>query len=268
MRESSSAPVSTRTVALVGNPNCGKTTVFNALTGLRHKIGNYPGVTVERKEGKIALGDGAAWTVLDLPGTYSLLANSPDERVTTEIILGQAAHTPRPALIVCVIDASALERSLYLASQLLDQGLPLVLALNMMDVAERQGIRINARSLSCELGVPVVPMVASRGSGIDALRKAIGAAEPRVFQPDRWPLPELFLREWEELAGMIQEHHPMPHPVAFHEAMTLLSRAEPTAEDIRRFAPPILQHLAKDFQKLDFLGFNRQLAMLEARQNW
>ncbi len=268
MRESSSPSVSTRTVALVGNPNCGKTTVFNALTGLRHKIGNYPGVTVERKEGRIVLGDGTARTVVDLPGTYSLLANSPDERVTTEIILGQAAHTFRPAVIVCVVDASALERSLYLVSQLLDQGLPLVLALNMMDIAERHGIRIDTRSLSRELGVPVVPMVASRGSGIDALRKAIVAAEPRVFRPDRWPLPEPFLREWEELAGMVQEQHSMPRPVAFHEAMTLLSHAEPTAEDIRRFAPPILHHLANDHQKLDFLGFNRQVAMLEARQSW
>ncbi len=268
MRESSSAPASTLTVALVGNPNCGKTTVFNALTGLRHKIGNYPGVTVERKEGRIVLGDGTARTVLDLPGTYSLLANSPDERVATEIILGQAPHTPRPAVIVCIVDASALERSLYLVSQLLDQGLPLVLALNMMDVAERQGVRIDARLLSRELGVPVVPMVASRGSGIDALRKAIAAAEPRVFRPDRWSLPEPLLREWEELAGMIQEQHHMPRPVAFHEAMTLLSHSEPTAEDLRRFPPPILQHLAKDHRKLDFLGLNRQVAMLEARQNW
>ncbi len=267
MRDPSTS-VSTRTVALVGNPNSGKTTVFNALTGLRHKIGNYPGVTVERKEGRIVLDDGSAWTVLDLPGTYSLLANSPDERITTETILGQTAHTPRPGVVVCVADASALERSLYLVSQLLDQELPLVLALNMMDVAERQGIRIDVRSLSRELGIPVVPLVASRGIGIARLRRAVGSARSRTFQPEQWSLPEPFLREWEELAGMLREQHQLPPPVAFHEAMVLLSHPEPTTEDARRFAPPVLEHLSRDHRKLDFLGYNRQVAMLEARQTW
>jgi ferrous iron transport protein B len=255
-------------IALVGNPNSGKTTLFNALTGLRHRIGNYPGVTVERKEGRAVLGDGTERIVLDLPGTYSLMASSPDERITTEIILGQTDHTPRPAAVVCVIDACALERSLYLVSQLLDLELPLVIALNMMDAAARDGIRIDVPALSHELGVPVVPLVASQGKGIDELRQAIVTARPRAFHPDHWPLPEPVLREWEELAGMLREHHGMARPLAFHTAMVLLSQPEPTSEDTRRFSHPVMQHLDKDHQKLDFLGYDRQVVMLETRQNW
>ncbi len=268
MRDSASVSLSTCTVALVGNPNSGKTTVFNALTGLRHRIGNYPGVTVERKEGKIALSDGTSWTVLDLPGTYSLLPNSPDERITTEILLGQAAHTPRPSAVICVADATALERSLYFVSQLIDQELPLILALNMMDVAQREGIRIDIHTLSRELGIPVIPLVASRGSGIADLRQAILRARPRTAQPRHWPLPEPFIREWEELAGMLCDQQQMPRPAAFHEAMVLLSEARPNEEAARQYPPSILEHLAKDHEKLDFLGYNRHVAMLEARQTW
>jgi len=216
----------------------------------------------------MVLEDGTPWSVLDLPGTYSLLANSPDERITTEILLGQVRHTPRPSVAICVVDASALERSLYLVSQLIDQELPLILALNMMDVARRGGIRIDVRSLARDLGIPVVPMIASRGEGIPELRRSLMAVQPRTLQPLQWPLPEPVLREWEELAGMLQKQHHMPPPMAFHEAMVLLSRPDPTAQDVGRFAPAILQHLAADHQKLDFLGYNRQVLMLEARQNW
>jgi len=266
MRESSSTPATT--IALVGNPNSGKTTVFNALTGLRHRIGNYPGVTVERREGRLLLDDQRAWAILDLPGTYSLLANSPDERITTEILLGQTPHTPRPAMTICVVDARALERSLYLVSQLIDQRLPLLLALNMMDNARREGIRINARSLSHELGIPVIPMVASRGEGIRELRQALRNGPPPALPPLEWRLPEPVQREWEELSAMLQERHQLAPPVASHEAMVLLSRPRPESGDDRRFAPVILQHLAKDHQKLDFLGYDRQVMMLEARQEW
>ncbi len=121
-----------RHIAIIGNPNSGKTTLFNALTGLRQKVGNYPGVTVEKKEGRIVFDDGSEAVLLDLPGTYSLTANSPDEKVATDILLGRVDYTPLPELVVCVVDASNLERNLYLISQIIDNRLPVVIALNMI----------------------------------------------------------------------------------------------------------------------------------------
>src|SRR4051812_48906507 len=146
----------TLTVALVGNPNTGKTTLFNALTGLRQHVGNYPGVTVETKEGRLAW-RGQSLAVIDLPGTYSLAARSPDEMVAVDLVLGQQAGAPRPDVLVSIVDASNLERNLYLTTQLLELGLPVVLALNMVDLAEGQGMRVDATRLARQLGVPVVP---------------------------------------------------------------------------------------------------------------
>ncbi len=133
-------------IAIIGNPNCGKTTIFNELTGLRQKVGNYPGVTVEKKEGTVLFKDGREITVLDLPGTYSLSANSPDEKVATDILLDRLAGIQRPDGIICIVDASNFERNLYLVSQIIDQRYPLIIALNMVDVAERNGIYINSEA--------------------------------------------------------------------------------------------------------------------------
>lgn len=151
------------TVALAGNPNCGKTTLFNALTGIRQRTGNWSGVTVERKEGQLEL-DGRKIQVIDLPGIYSLDASSPDERVTRSYLLSRDAD-----LIVNVVDASNLERNLYLTVQLLEMGVPLALALNMMDVARKRGIRLDPERLSRELGCPVVPVVAVTQEGVTEL---------------------------------------------------------------------------------------------------
>ncbi|MFN7287119.1 MAG: FeoB small GTPase domain-containing protein, partial [Verrucomicrobiota bacterium] len=122
--------------ALVGNPNCGKTTLFNALTGLRQKVGNYPGVTIERKEGEFFSQHGVRLRVIDLPGAYSLNARSPDEAILRDVLLGRRVDTPRPDRIVCVVDASNPERNLYLFTQVLELGVPVILVLNMVDVAE------------------------------------------------------------------------------------------------------------------------------------
>ena len=122
--------------ALVGNPNCGKSTLFNALTGLRQRVGNYPGVTVEKKVGECFSQHGRRMVVIDLPGSYSLNARSPDESVLRDVLLGRAAGTPRPDRVVCVVDASNLERHLYLVTQIAELGLPVILALNMIDLAE------------------------------------------------------------------------------------------------------------------------------------
>src|SRR5438874_5079465 len=140
-------------VALAGNPNSGKTTIFNALTGLRQKVANYPGVTVEKKTGRCKLEAGVRADVIDLPGTYSLISRSPDETVAMEVLRGLRTGTPRPDVVVVVVDASNLQRNLYLVSQLIELGRPLVVALNMMDVAERRGISVSAAVLEKELGV-------------------------------------------------------------------------------------------------------------------
>src|ERR671921_803332 len=137
----------TLTVALVGNPNTGKTTLFNALTGLRQHVGNYPGVTVELKKGHSRLGERAI-DVVDLPGTYSLAARSPDEMVAVDLLLGRRPEEPRPDVVVSIVDATNLDRHLYLTTQLLDLGEPVVVAVNMTDAAAAQGIRIDYETLS------------------------------------------------------------------------------------------------------------------------
>ncbi len=161
-------------VILTGNPNCGKTTLFNALTGLRAKVGNYAGVTVERKEGKL-LGAPAKSDirVLDLPGTYSLSPNSLDEQISRDVLLNRLPELPPPGLIVVVVDASNLQRNLYYATQVVELGHPTLIALNMVDVAEANGHRIDAGKLGEILGVPVLPIVASAGTGIADLKQKI-----------------------------------------------------------------------------------------------
>jgi ferrous iron transport protein B len=156
-------------VALVGNPNSGKTALFNALTGAHQKVANYAGVTVERKEGLIRSAEGRHLSVLDLPGTYSLRARSPDEEVTRDAVLGRLAGETPPDVIVCVADATNLRLVLRLVLELKAVGRPMVLALNMYDIAQRQGLRIDLERLSADLGVPVVPTTATRKRGIDDL---------------------------------------------------------------------------------------------------
>lgn len=163
-------------VALVGNPNSGKTALFNALTGSHQKVANYAGVTVERKEGLIRMGDGRTLSVLDLPGTYSLRARSPDEEVTRDAVLGRLAGEVPPDVIVCVADATNLRLVLRLALELKAVGRPMVLALNMYDIAQRQGLRIDLQRLETELGVPVVTTTATRRRGIEALVAAVDTA--------------------------------------------------------------------------------------------
>ena len=155
------------TIALAGNPNSGKTTVFNTLTRTRHHVGNWPGVTVEKKEGSLNY-QGCHIKVVDLPGVYSLTAYSPDEVIARNFIIEE-----KPDVVVDIVDASNLERNLYLAIQIIEIGAPLIIALNMMDMAESRGYRIDVEALSREIGVPVVPMVASRNRGIDELLNEI-----------------------------------------------------------------------------------------------
>jgi ferrous iron transport protein B len=169
MTEAVACPVR---IALVGNPNCGKTALFNALTGSRQKVANYPGVTVERKEGLFETPRGRRVYVLDLPGTYSLRARSPDEAITRDAVLGRLADEEAPDLVVCVADATNLRLTLRLVLELKKAGMPIMLALNMFDIAERRGIGIDLDRLSRDLGIPVVSTVAVRRNGtVDLLRQ-------------------------------------------------------------------------------------------------
>ncbi len=152
-------------LALVGNPNCGKTALFNLLTGSRQKVANYAGVTVERKEGRLTTPAGRLLRVLDLPGAYSLYPRSPDERVTCDVLFGRAAGEKRPDLVVCVVDATNLRRNLRLALAVKRLGLPCVVALNMTDLAEKRGIKVEPEALATELGLPVVSTVAIQSAG-------------------------------------------------------------------------------------------------------
>jgi ferrous iron transport protein B len=188
----------TLTVALVGNPNTGKTTLFNSLSGLRQRVGNYPGVTVEMKKGTARDGD-RAFDLIDLPGTYSLAARSPDEMVAVDLLSGHCPSEPRPDVILAIVDASNLDRHLYLVTQLLELGRPVVIALNMIDVAAGQGQRIDSELLSKQLGLPVVPTRANKGQGLAELRQAIWQAVESNAAPNHPTFPEPFEREVEAL---------------------------------------------------------------------
>jgi len=158
--------------AIAGNPNSGKTTIFNQLTGLRQKVANYPGVTVEKVAGRVRL-NGDEYTVIDLPGTYSVHPRSPEEKIACEVLCGLRPEMPPPSGVVCVVDSTNLERNLYLALQIKDIGLPMLLVLNMADEMNARGGKIDAGKLSQHLGVPVVSSVGNRGVGLDEIRKFI-----------------------------------------------------------------------------------------------
>ncbi|MDE3000310.1 MAG: 50S ribosome-binding GTPase, partial [Gemmatimonadota bacterium] len=158
-------------VLLVGNPNTGKTSVFNSLTGLRQKTGNYPGVTVEKKTGLVTGPDGGTLRLHDMPGMYSLTPKSLDDSIAREVLIGEADEELDIRLIVVVADASNLNRNLYLVTQLIDLGIPVAVAMNMMDNAVSSGVHIDLDALSDRLKVPIVPVVASRQQGIDGLRR-------------------------------------------------------------------------------------------------
>lgn len=177
-------------IAVIGNPNTGKSTLFNALTGLKQKTANYPGVTVERHTGSISL-EGRDVCLVDLPGTYSLAAQSPDEVVAIDVLLGHVEDLARPRAILIVVDATNLRRNLFLATQLAELGLPLVLALNMLDVATENGVQLDPQRLAARLDATVVPVVATSGKGLPELRAALAEAVRKPPRPRLVVLPEV-----------------------------------------------------------------------------
>ncbi len=265
-RHSSAPPY----VVLTGNPNSGKTTLFNALTGLRAKVGNYAGVTVERKEGRL---QGApAETdikVLDLPGTYSLSPQSLDEQISRDVLLHRLPELPAPTLIVVVVDASNLQRNLYYATQVIELGYPTVLALNMVDVAENNGHIIDADKLSAALGVPVCPVVSSSGKGVPDLRRQVisklaetaSSGEPLQF----FDLPDAFVKEINSLAGSLASHFHEHRRQAAAEALLLLSNEKALASSLEHYPGPILQGVDAARRRLESAGVEWRAVAIEAR---
>jgi ferrous iron transport protein B len=176
-------------IVLVGTPNSGKTSLFNALTGSRQKVANYPGVTVERKQGFFVTPRGRQVSLIDLPGTYSLRGRSPDEEITRDVVLGRARGETLPELVLCVADATNLRLAIRLVLEMKHTGRPMVLALNMFDIAKRRGVTVDVPALSAELGIPVVTSIAVRKGGTDELLRLTDsvAAEPsQVAHENDW----------------------------------------------------------------------------------
>ncbi|HEX6367667.1 MAG TPA: ferrous iron transport protein B [Longimicrobium sp.] len=251
-------------VALIGNPNTGKSTLFNALTGMRQRVGNYSGVTVERVEGRYRDGD-AAVTVIDLPGTYSLSASSPDEEIALAVLTGHAPGIDRPDVVVVVVDAANLERNLFLTSQVLELGLPTVVALNQIDAAEAAGIRIDAIELTLELGAPVVPTVAMRGEGLDVLKSAIRKA-PGLDRPTRqFELPAEAVAALRPVERRLSDAGFNPGAAGM-EALRLLAVQEVGRhlQDVPELAPAIAEARAK----VEAAGLSPISLEAESRYGW
>jgi len=208
--------------ALVGNPNCGKSTLFNALTGLKQKVGNYPGVTVERKIGTTYSQHGRPITVIDLPGTYSMAARSPDEAIVRDVLLGRRADTAQPDRIICIVDATNLERNLYLLHQVLDLGRPVILALNMMDLAEASGLNVRVARLEHALGIPVIPCEAVNGRGLLELRLAMSRTDLPLSR-HRWDIPPQIAPAVSELQASLVESDGKQPLIARAEALLLIT---------------------------------------------
>lgn len=197
-----STPPSTLTVALIGNPNTGKSTLFSALAGIHQRVANYPGVTVEKKTGRMDF-QGRRYELIDLPGLYSLSPRSRDEMVAVDVLLGREAGTAAVDAVLCIVDGSNLQRNLYLLSQALELGLPMVVAVNMLDVARQRGITVNLAELQRRLGVPVVAVQANRRVGIGALRTALAQAMAGPAPTVETPLPDVFESEAVVLAALL-----------------------------------------------------------------
>lgn len=255
------------TVALIGNPNTGKSSLFSALAGIHQRVGNYPGVTVEKKIGQMTV-QGQAVELIDLPGTYSLSARSPDEMIAVDVLLGRVTDVALPDLVLCIVDASNLPRNLYLASQLLELGLPTIVVVNMMDLADRKGLRINIPLLQQRLGVPVIVTQAHRRVGITELRAALVrvAREPVITRPS--PLPAVLRDEVQRLSDWITAagHQPLPRYWLERLVLDVGGGLESSPELQRRVGLSGEMHAARD--RMEQAGLSLPAAEAMARYDW
>ena len=213
-------------IALVGNPNCGKTSLFNHLTGTRQKVANYAGVTVERKVGQFNLPSGRPVRVLDLPGAYSLDATSPDEAITRDVVQGKIEEEGHQDAFVCVVDATNLKLHLGLVLEMIELGRPILVVLNMMDEARRRGMQINTQKLSERLGVPVVETVAVRRSGIEGLLQAL--------ETEKYAVP------CTEMTGLVGDHHQKIAMILHDVVVSIEQEDKRTAFLDKLFLHPVL----------------------------
>jgi ferrous iron transport protein B len=255
------------TVALLGNPNTGKSTLFNALCGVRQRVGNFPGVTVEKHTGFVEIG-GRTFEVVDLPGTYSLAPRSPDEMVAVDLLLGCGGEAPPPDVILCIADASNLDRNLYLVSQVLELGRPVVVALNKTDLAAEHGLTLDVDLLRERLGVALVATQAHRLVGLAELRQAllnaVGGEPPRVTSP----FPEVFCREVTALVQESGQGRPAPLPRYLAERLLLdvggyLEQAQPPIAD-----PGLLASVRTARQRLAEAGYPAPAVEAMSRYDW
>ena len=260
------APPRALKVACVGNPNTGKSTLFNALAGLHARVGNYPGVTVEKKIGRVRWSD---WTVdlIDLPGTYSLSPRSLDEIVSVDVLLGRQPDVGPIDVVVCITDASNLERNLYLLSQVLDLELPTVLVLNMWDAAQRNGLQIDVDELRARLGIPVVVTEAHRRKGIDDVRAAVleaaelRASPPRVF-------PDAFYDECRDLAEWLSVARVADPPRYLQERLLLDKQGPIEQRTAAQAGPELPERLAARGRRISDAGHPIAFLETDRRYGW
>lgn len=257
------------TVAVVGNPNTGKTTLFNALTGLSQHTGNYPGVTVESALGEFSFNNDR-FLAVDLPGTYSLAPRAPDEMIAVSVLLGFGENIEAPHAVLCVLDATHLDRNLYLFTQVLDIGLPTVVALTMTDLARKQGISIDLPELEKQLGVPVVPVQATKRLGLEDLRRTLAHTIHTASPPQRRVrFPEVFHKAVEQLASDLP-HNNGKAPLARFIVERLLIDAGGSIEDelTRQFGEDIRSLAINARTRLTEASAPPQQIEVDARYQW
>jgi ferrous iron transport protein B len=268
-RRSKAASTKPLYITLTGNPNSGKTTLFNWLTGLRAKVGNYAGVTVERKEGRLlgAPADVPA-RVLDLPGTYSLSPQSLDERISRDVLLNRLPELPASSLTVIVVDASNLQRNLYYATQVIELGHPTIIALNMMDVAEANGHHIDCQKLAAELEVPVIPIIASSGKGIPELKEKIisilrepQARDVRIFSD----LATALKAEVASVARRLADTAKNASPRFAAEALLVLCNEKALESSTGHYTPEVIEAIKASRQRLESAGVDWRGTAIESR---
>jgi ferrous iron transport protein B len=257
------APTKRHGVALVGNPNTGKTTLFNALSGLNQRVGNYPGVTVEIKKGHTRVGN-ENFEIIDLPGTYSLAPRSPDEMLAVDLVLGRQPGERQPEVIVSIIDASNLERNLFLTTQVMELGIPVVVALNMTDIALAHGTRIDAQALSNHLGVQVVPIQANRRKGLDALKLALSHAALGHQPAHGPPFPDAFERE----VATLQERLGTETPPFLVRRLLLDAGGCAEARFVEQHGDALRQEVLEARQRLGKAGCAVPAVEARARYGW
>ena len=254
-----------RTVVVAGNPNSGKSTLFNALTGLRQKVGNYPGVTVEKKTGQCRGAHGEAINLIDLPGVYSLQTRSLDEAVARDVLLGRLPDTSPPDVIVCVVDATNLERNLYLVAQLAELGLPMVVALTMVDMAEKSGLVLRVPELAAALRCPVIPVVAAQRRGLVELRQAI-TRQFHGLPPLCAPIPAPLETAARQLAGLLAREPGLNFRFAYAEALLLISATTgPALAGLPKHLRPALEASRR---QLEAAGIDWISDVINARYAW